>query len=240
VRTGARVTARQLADELFDEVIIATGVTPRWPDIPGMNARDDSLALRASPHVLDYAEVLRGEHAVGDRVAILGSGGIGFDVAEFLTQDGPANALDPTRFAESWGVTLDPEVSGGVLRPQLEPSRRHVTMLQRKATKAGAGLGLTTGWIHKAEIARRGVESIVGASYDAITDSGLSITVDGEQRNLEVDTIVLCTGQDPVDELSIELSALGVNARVIGGALFAGELDAKRAIKQGTEAAAAL
>lgn len=230
VRTGTRASAADLAAEGFDEVVIATGVTPRRPDIPGAQ-----LSI-----VADYAEVLRGERAVGDRVAILGSGGIGFDVAEFLTQDGPANALDPERFAESWGVTQDPAVPGGVLRPQPEPSRRSVVMLQRKATKPGAGLGLTTGWIHRAEVARRGVEHVVGASYDEITERGIRVTVDGETREIEVDSVVLCTGQESVEELSAELAELGVPAHVIGGALLAGELDAKRAISQGTEVAAAL
>ncbi|MBC9936151.1 MULTISPECIES: NADPH-dependent 2,4-dienoyl-CoA reductase [unclassified Leucobacter] len=230
VRTGTRATADALAAEGFDEVIIASGVMPRRPAIPGA---DSSI-------VADYAEVLRGERSVGERVAILGSGGIGFDVAEFLTQDGPANALSPERFAESWGVTQDPAVPGGVLRPRPEISRRRVTMLQRKATKPGGGLGLTTGWIHRAEVLRRGVEHVVGASYDEITERGIRITVDGVTRELEVDTVVLCTGQESVEELSAALAALGIPAQVVGGALLAGELDAKRAIKQGTEAAAAL
>lgn len=228
LQLGGRATAADLAD--FDEIIIATGVTPRIPELTGVDLG----------HVASYAEVLRGEHEVGRRVVILGAGGIGFDTAEFLTQSGPSLALDPARFRESWGVTLDPQVPGAILSPSPEPSARRVTMLQRKATKAGAGLGLTTGWIHRAEIQRRGVETIVGVQYDEIVPEGIRITLDGETRLLEADTVVLCTGQESVNALALELDGLGRAYHLIGGAKLAGELDAKRAIREGTEVAAAL
>lgn len=225
---GTPATSADLAG--FDEVVIATGVEPRIPELPGTH-----LA-----HVATYAEVLRGEREAGERVVILGAGGIGFDTAEFLTQRGPSHAVHPAAFRESWGITLDPEVPGSVLRPHAEPSPRKVTMLQRKTTKPGAGLAPTTGWIHRAEIQRRGVRAIAGVQYDEIVPEGIRVTIDGEPRLLEADTIVLCTGQVSVNALAHELEAQGRAFHLIGGAKLAGELDAKRAIREGTETAAAL
>ncbi|WP_217136274.1 NADPH-dependent 2,4-dienoyl-CoA reductase [Leucobacter chinensis] len=228
VKLGAQATTNDL--ENFDEVIIATGVSPRIPALPGVDL----------PHVASYAQVLRGEHTAGERVVILGAGGIGFDTAEFLTQKGPSHALDAAAFRESWGITEDPTVPGAVGKPQAVESARAVTMLQRKATKAGAGLGLTTGWIHRAEMQRRGVRTMVGVQYDEIVAEGIRVTVEGEQQLIEADTVVLCTGQESVITLAHELDALGRSYHLIGGAKLAGELDAKRAIREGTEVAAAL
>ena len=226
LRLGQRAGVSEL--EGFDEVVIATGVVPRTPELPGIDL----------PHVASYAEVLRGERIVGERAVILGAGGIGFDTAEFLTQQGESHALNPEAFRTSWGITDDPEVPGSVVGPRPEPSARRVTMLQRKATKAGAGLGPTTGWIHRAEIQRRGVETLVGVQYDEIVPAGIRITVDGAERLLEADTIVLCTGQESLNSLAHELESLGRPFHLIGGAKLAGELDAKRAIREGTEVAA--
>lgn len=229
---NVRLSTRASADMLlgFDEVIVATGVKPRIPDIPGVD----------EPIVATYAEILRGERIAGDRVVILGAGGIGFDTAEFLTQGPERASLDRELFHASWGVAPRGGVPGGVTRPRPEPSPRSVTMLQRKATKAGAGLGLTTGWIHRTEIARRGVETLVGVTYRFIDSDGVSITVDGEDRFLPADTVVLCTGQESVNDLYAELEASGRSAHLIGGAKLANELDAKRAIREGTEVAATL
>ncbi|MDA3146800.1 NADPH-dependent 2,4-dienoyl-CoA reductase [Leucobacter sp. UCMA 4100] len=228
VKLGAQATASDL--EGFDEVIIATGVSPRIPALPGVDL----------PHVASYAQVLRGEHTAGERVVILGAGGIGFDTAEFLTQKGPSHALNAAAFRESWGITEDPTVPGAVGKPQAVESARAVTILQRKATKAGAGLGLTTGWIHRAEVQRRGVRTMVGVQYDEIVAEGIRVTIEGEQQLIEADTVVLCTGQESVITLANELDALGRSYHLIGGAKLAGELDAKRAIREGTEVAAAL
>ena len=228
VKLGAQATASDL--EGFDEVIIATGVSPRIPALPGVDL----------PHVASYAQVLRGEHTAGERVVILGAGGIGFDTAEFLTQKGPSHALNAAAFRASWGITEDPTVPGAVGKPQAVESARAVTMLQRKATKAGAGLGLTTGWIHRAEVQRRGVRTMVGVQYDEIVAEGIRVTIEGEQQLIEADTVVLCTGQESVITLADELDALGRSYHLIGGAKLAGELDAKRAIREGTEVAAAL
>lgn len=227
-----RLACAARADDLmsFDEVVLATGVEPRIPSISGVDL----------PIVATYAHVLRGERPVGERVAVLGAGGIGFDVAEFLTASTPHVATDTAAFARSWGITSAPDAPGGLTDASPEPAARTVTMLQRKEAKAGAGLGLTTGWIHRAEVQRRGVRTLVGVVYNEITPSGVSITVDGETLAIEADTVVLCTGQESVNGLEADLLALGMSPHVIGGARLAGELDAKRAIREGTELAARL
>ncbi|ALU97410.1 NADPH-dependent 2,4-dienoyl-CoA reductase [Streptomyces globisporus C-1027] len=214
----------------FDEIVLATGVEPRTPAIPGTD----------HPNVLSYLDVLRDGAPVGDRVAIVGAGGIGFDVAEFLTDGGDAASLDADTFFRQWGVDTAYEDRGGLRAPERPKSPRTVHLVQRRTTKVGAGLGKTTGWIHRTELRHRGVEMIAGASYDLIDDEGLHLTVDGERRVLPVDTVVLCAGQEPRRELYEELSAGAVPVHLIGGADVAAELDAKRAIRQGTELAAAL
>ncbi len=228
VRTGRRVAAADLSD--FDEVILATGVTPRIPELPGVD----------HPKVVTYLQVLRDHVPVGDRVAILGAGGIGFDVAEYLTQSGESAALNPERFFAEWGIDSSHSSRGGVVAAEVETPARQVTLLQRKDTKVGAGLGKTTGWIHRMELKKRGVQMIPGVSYHRIDDAGLHVTIADEPRVLDVDTIVLCTGQEPQRELLAGLAEGGIPVQVIGGADVAAELDAKRAIKQGTEVAAAL
>ncbi|WP_329587237.1 NADPH-dependent 2,4-dienoyl-CoA reductase [Streptomyces sp. NBC_01005] len=228
LRLGTRVTAGAL--DGFDEVVLATGVTPRSPAIPGQD----------HPSVVGYLDVLRDRAHVGERVAIIGAGGIGFDVAEFLTDSGDAASRDPEVFFRQWGVDTEYRDRGGLRAPERPKTPRTVHLIQRRSGKVGAGLGKTTGWIHRTELRHRGVTTIAGASYDRIDDEGLHLTVDGEQHLLPVDTIVLCAGQEPRRDLYEELLAAGRPAHLIGGADVAAELDAKRAIRQGTELAAAL
>ncbi|MFD7829399.1 FAD-dependent oxidoreductase [Kitasatospora sp. NPDC059803] len=230
-RLGTTATAEQLAAENFDELVLATGVTPRTPaDLPGVD----------HPSVLGYLDVLRGGAPVGERVAILGAGGIGFDVAGFLTDPGDAASLDPAVFQAKWGIDPQYRERGGLRRPERPAPPRAVHLLQRKTSKVGAGLGKTTGWIHRTELRHRGVTMVAGATYDLIDDAGLHFTVDGERQLLPVDTVVLCTGQEPRRDLYEALRERGLEAHLIGGADVAAELDAKRAIKQGTELAAAI
>ncbi|MEI8082813.1 MAG: FAD/NAD(P)-binding oxidoreductase, partial [Actinomycetes bacterium] len=229
-RLGTRVGVDELVAGQYDTVILATGVTPRIPDIPGVD----------HPSVVTYLQVLRDHVPVGRRVAILGAGGIGFDVAEYLTQSGPSSAEDAQQFNAEWGIDPTYANPGGLTTPHQQTPARQVQLLQRKTTKIGAGLGKTTGWIHRATLAQREVVFARGASYDRIDDAGLHITLDGEPHVLEVDTIVLCTGQEPSRDLLAGLHDAGVDVRVIGGADVATELDAKRAIKAGTELAAGL
>ncbi|MET7613849.1 NADPH-dependent 2,4-dienoyl-CoA reductase [Streptomyces seoulensis] len=228
VRLGTWITPGDL--DAYDEVVVATGVTPRTPDIPGID----------HPRVVGYLDVLRDDAPVGDRVAVLGAGGIGFDVAEFLTDAGDKAHEDPETYFRAWGVDMDYAAPGGLTAPSRPATPRTVHLLQRKATKVGAGLGKTTGWIHRTELKHRGVTMVPGVRYDRIDDAGLHITVGEESHVLEVDTVVLCTGQEPRRDLYEQLIAAGVSAHLIGGADVAAELDAKRAIKQGTELAAAL
>lgn len=228
VRLNTRVTAGDVSGH--DEVVVATGVRPRTPEIPGVD----------HPSVVGYLDVLRDGAPVGDRVAILGAGGIGFDVAEFLTDGGDKASEDPATYFRNWGVDMDYRAPGGLGAPERPAPPRTVHLLQRKASKVGAGLGKTTGWIHRTELKHRGVTMVPGVRYDRIDDAGLHVTVDGAGQLLEVDTIVLCTGQEPRRDLYEELSAAGHSVHLIGGADVAAELDAKRAIKQGTELAAAL
>ncbi|MEU5311442.1 NADPH-dependent 2,4-dienoyl-CoA reductase [Streptomyces sp. NPDC021562] len=214
----------------YDEVVVATGVRPRTPDIPGVD----------HPSVVGYLDVLRDGAPVGDRVAILGAGGIGFDVAEYLTDGGDKASEDPATYFRLWGVDMEYREPGGLAVPERPAPPRTVHLLQRKADKVGAGLGKTTGWIHRTELRHRGVTMVPGVQYDLIDDAGLHVTVAGERTVLEVDTVVLCTGQEPRRDLYEELVAAGVRAHLVGGADVAAELDAKRAVKQGTELAAAL
>ena len=219
----------------FDEVIVATGVTPRDPKIPGQE----------HPKVLSYIDVLRERKPVGERVAIIGAGGIGFDVAEFLVHDGHSTTLDLAAWQAEWGVTDPARAPGGLSpeRPQVSPPARQVTLLQRKKGKPGAGLGKTTGWIHRTTLKMKQVEMIAGVNYERITDEGLLVTYGDKHEDatwIGCDTVVLCAGQVPQRELADALQALGKTAYLIGGAFEAGELDAKRAIDQAARLAARL
>lgn len=231
---GARAEAAALAAQKFDAVLLATGVTARDPKIPGQDG----------PNVLSYIDVLLHGKPVGERVAIVGAGGIGFDVAEFLvTPEGHSPTLNLQEWLAEWGVADPAQVRGGVTRPQPTPPARKVTLLQRKAGKLGKGLGKTTGWIHRAALQMKQVEMIGGVNYERITPQGLFVTY-GEKRQdgqlIECDTVVLCAGQEPLRELEAPLRATGVQVHLIGGAHEAGELDAKRAIDQGTRLALTL
>jgi len=211
----------------YDEVVVATGVTPRIPPIDG--------AARA----LGYIDVLNGA-PVGRRVAIIGAGGIGFDVAEYLVHKGASPALDPALWRREWGVGDPAETRGGLAEPQPEPPAREVWLLQRKAEKPGRGLGKTTGWIHRAALAAKGVRMIGGVTYDRIIPEGLVIRRDGAEELIPADTVVLCAGQEPARGLADLLAQAGIPHHVIGGADVAAELDAKRAIDQGARLAARL
>ncbi|MEU6345269.1 NADPH-dependent 2,4-dienoyl-CoA reductase [Streptomyces sp. NPDC046977] len=232
LRLNTLVTPGTLAahEPGFDEVVLATGVAPRTPRIEGVD----------HPSVLSYLDVLRDGAPVGERVAIVGAGGIGFDVAEFLTDGGEGASRDPETYFRQWGVDTGYAGRGGLRAPERPTPPRTVHLLQRKAGKVGAGLGRTTGWIHRTELKHRGVTMVAGAAYDRIDDDGLHITVGGERRTLAVDTVVLCAGQEPRRDLYDALRAAGYPVHLIGGADEAAELDAKRAVRQGTELAAAL
>ncbi|MEV3859154.1 NADPH-dependent 2,4-dienoyl-CoA reductase [Streptomyces sp. NPDC050095] len=214
----------------YDEIVVATGVSPRTPAIDGVD----------HPSVVGYLDVLRDGAPVGDRVAVIGAGGIGFDVAEYLTDGGEKASQDPATYFRLWGVDMDYADRGGLKKAERPAPPRQVHLIQRKTSKVGAGLGKTTGWIHRTELRHRGVTMVAGATYDLIDDAGLHITVDGERSVVPVDTVVLCAGQEPQRSLYDDLVAAGRTPHLIGGADVAAELDAKRAIKQGTEVAAAL
>jgi len=235
LQLGRRVAAADLAG--YDEVLLATGVTPRDPRIKGQD--DPALAGR----LLSYIDVLLHRKPVGARVAIVGAGGIGFDVAEYLVDEGHALALDAPAWRREWGVADPSEQRGGVVRAAPAAPARQVTLLQRKRGKPGAGLGKTTGWIHRAALKMKNVEMLAGVNYESVDARGLWIS-HGEQREdltlIEADTIVLCAGQEPQRELEAPLRAAGVKVHLIGGADEASELDAKRAILQGTRLGLAL
>jgi len=228
VRLGERATAADLT--AYDVVVLATGVTPRIPDVEGVD----------HPKVVTYLDVLRDKVPVGEKVALMGAGGIGFDVAEYLTQNGPSGAVAPEVFNAEWGIDATYASRGGLAAPTREEPARSVALLQRKESKVGAGLGKTTGWIHRATMAQRKVAMVPGVTYERIDDLGLHAVINGERTVLDVDTVVLCTGQEPLRELQAELEARGQVVHLIGGADVAAELDAKRAIQQGTELAASL
>ncbi len=230
LKLNTEATDDQLQE--FDEVIVATGISPRKPDIPGIDHEK----------VLGYLDVLRDEKPVGKKVAIIGAGGIGFDVAEYLTHEGEATSQDIEAFMEEWGVDMSNEVRGGVegMKPNFEGSPREVFLLQRKKGKLGANLGKTTGWIHRANLNKKNVTMISSTTYDKIDDLGLHITSNGQSQVLEVDNIVICAGQLSYKELFEPLKSKGVSVHLIGGADVAAELDAKRAIDQGSRLAAKL
>ena len=237
LRLNTRVDAAALVQGRFDEVVLATGVVPRDPRIPGQD----------HPKVLSYIDVLLHRKPVGERVAIVGAGGIGFDVAEFLVTGAdrgePSPSLDVEEWRREWGVGDPATSAGGLARPQPAAPARQVTLLQRKPGKHGAGLGKTSGWVHRATLKMKNVEMLAGVNYERITDDGLVLTFGPDRKDgtvLDVDTIVLCSGQEPLRELAEPLAAAGVRVHLIGGADEASELDAKRAIDQGTRLAAAI
>jgi 2,4-dienoyl-CoA reductase (NADPH2) len=234
VHLDTHIAADDLVTENPDGVIIATGVTPRDPQIDGQD----------HPKVLSYIDVLRHRANVGKRVAIIGAGGIGFDVAEFLLHDGCSPTLDLDEWLAEWGVVDPSEARGGVsaTRRQAAP-RRDITLLQRKTGKLGAKLGKTTGWIHRAILKMNNVQMIADVNYERIGDEGLLVSYGDKRENptwIDVDNIVLCAGQLPLRELEEPLRAAGIESHVIGGADVASELDAKRAIDQGSRLAARL
>ncbi len=227
VKLGNRPEAGALAAGGFDEIVVATGVTPRVPDIPGID----------HPKVLRYDEVLSGRKVPERRVAILGAGGIGFDAAVYLSR--PDSADPAEHFCAAWGVDRSGLADGGLNGSPRETSPREIFLLQRKPTPAGKTLGMTTGWAIRAELARRGVKILVGVTYERIDDAGLHIRHEDAPRLLAVDHVVVCVGQESSRSLYDELAALGVRARLIGGADVAAELDALRAIDQGMRVALA-
>ncbi|MGY0651579.1 oxidoreductase [Luteimonas sp. A537] len=228
LRLGTRATPRLL--EGFDAVVLATGVVPRVAHFEGHD----------HPRVVGYTDVLLGNVVPGGKVAIIGAGGIGFDVAEFLVHDGPSPSLDPVRWMKEWGVDPASATPGGLQPPQPEPPARGVWLLQRSAGRPGAKLGKTTGWTHRATLKAKGVRMQGGVEYRRVDDAGLHVTIDGVEQVLDVDHVVVCAGQEPRRALLDELDGRGLELHVIGGADVAAELDAKRAIEQGSRLAAAL
>lgn len=223
LRLNQYVSAAQLAD--FDEVVLATGIEPRTPAIPGID----------HPSVLSYLDVIRDKKPVGQRVAIIGAGGIGFDTAEYLVQPAVAEPQTIAGFCEEWGIDRTLTQPGGLTRPVAPQSARKIWLMQRKPGKPGAGLAKTTGWIHRASLQMHGVQMWGSVEYQHIDDDGLHILRDGEPLLLAVDNIIICAGQEPRRELEVQLLAQGKPLHIIGGADIAQELDARRAIAQGTK-----
>ena len=229
LQLNTKVSADELNNGGFDEVIIATGISPRMPAIEGID----------HPKVVNYLDVIGDKKPVGQKVAIIGAGGIGFDTAEYITHSGEATSQNIPAFMKEWGIDMTFGSRSGIegITAQPEPSPREVYLLQRKTTRVGKGLGKTTGWIHRAGLAMKGVRMMPGCDYSHIDDQGLHITVGGDPQVLDVDTIIVCAGQDPLRDL---VDGLDLPHHLIGGADEAGELDAKRAINQGTRLAAAM
>ena len=229
---NTRVSVDQLKDQGFDEIVVATGITPRTPDIDGIH----------HDKVVSYIDVIRGTKPVGNKVAIMGAGGIGFDVAELIMHKGKSASQDIDTFAREWGIDFSNHPRGGVtgVEPVVETTDREVVLLQRKTTPVGRGLGKTTGWTHRISLARRGVKMVNGVEYQKIDDNGLHLLIDNKPETLDVDTVIVCAGQSPLRTLHDDLQAAGLNSTLVGGAYEAAELDAKRAIKQACELAAAV
>lgn len=228
LKLNTEISQAQLNASDFDEVILATGIQPRTPAIDGVE----------STKVLSYLDVFAGK-TVGKKVAIIGAGGIGFDVAEFITHEGKSTSLDIPAFMAEWGVDMTLTARGGIagVKPQVHESEREVWLLQRKASKVGAGLGKTTGWIHRTGLKNKGVHMVPACEYIKIDEQGLHLNIEGEAQLLPVDTVILCAGQEPQRAL---VEGLDKTVHLIGGADVAAELDAKRAIDQGTRLAAAI
>ena len=229
VRLNTRASAKGLGESGFDHVIIATGVTPRALDIDGADG----------PNVITYIDALTDAKPIGKRVAIIGAGGIGFDVAEYLTNP-HSSPVSIDRFLSHWGIDPAHETAGGMGTPSRPAAERSVVMLQRTDARPGKTLGLTTGWVVRAELKSRGVQNITGATYLKIDEQGLHVLLGGEEKLIEADTIVVCAGQESENSLYADLKSTNVPVTLIGGAEKSAELDALRAIKQGTETALAL
>ena len=234
LKLKTRVSADDLENSDFDEVIVATGISPRKLELEGSD----------HPKVLNYLDVFNGAE-IGKKVAVIGAGGIGFDLSEFITQSGSSSSQDIPSFMNEWGVDMNLQTRGGLKAEQhvsqpahSEAPVREVYLLQRKKSKVGAKLGKTTGWIHRTELSKRGVRMLPSCEYHKIDDSGLHLSVNGEQQVLDVDNVVICAGQEPLRELADTLA--GKTVHIIGGADKATELDAKRAINQGCRLAAAI
>jgi 2,4-dienoyl-CoA reductase (NADPH2) len=229
LQLNTRVSAEDLNEGDYDEIILATGIAPRLPEIEGIE----------HSKVLNYLDVLRHKKPVGKKVAVIGAGGIGFDVSEYLCHQGVATSQNIPAFMKEWGVDMTLQARGGIegVVAEVSPSAREVFLLQRKSSKVGAKLGKTTGWIHRTGLKNKGVQMIAGCTYDKIDDQGLHMTVDGTEKVLDVDNVIICAGQDPMREL---VEGLNKPYHLIGGADVAAELDAKRAIDQGTRLAAAI
>jgi 2,4-dienoyl-CoA reductase (NADPH2) len=231
-RLNTHVEVQLLQAEGYDEVVVATGITPRKPDIPGI---EHSM-------VVPYVDAILGRKPIGQRVAIIGAGGIGFDVAELVSHEGISGALDIEVFAREWGIDLRNHPRGGVtgVVPRVARAEREVILMQRKADALGRTLGRTTGWTHRLLLGRRGVQMVGGVDYQKIDDAGLHTRVNGEPRLFAVDTVIVCAGQAPLRTLFVALQAAGMKAHLVGGAYEATELDAKRAIDQASRLAAAV
>ncbi|MDB2511610.1 NADPH-dependent 2,4-dienoyl-CoA reductase, partial [Luminiphilus sp.] len=223
LRLGARVSAQDLENQGFDHVVVATGITPRTPQI-------------------GYIDAIMGRKPIGKKVAVLGAGGIGFDVTDLITHDGPSGAVDVDVFAKEWGIDFENHPRGGVtgVEPVVASADREVYLIQRKSTPVGRGLGKTTGWTHRTTLGRRGVNMVNGVDYRLIDDDGLHLMIEDKPVSLDVDTVIVCAGQEPLRTLFDELEHNGVSVEVIGGAFEAAELDAKAAINQASWSAAKL
>lgn len=228
LKLNTQVDAQALIDGGYDEVVLATGVIPRLPAIDNIG----------HPKVLGYLQVLRDKHPVGDKVAVVGAGGIGFDVSELLVHSGPSASLVPEKFYAEWGIDTEYRHAGAIRPPEVEPSPREIHLMQRKTTKVGEGLGKTTGWIHRTSLKARRVQMWSGVTYRSVDDDGFHVDVNGEPRIFDVDNVIICAGQEPRRDLQPALEAAGLPVHLIGGADVAAELDAKRAIDQGTRLAA--
>lgn len=229
VYLNSRQSVESLLAEKFDDVVLATGVVPRKVDFTGAD----------HPKVIGYLDVLRDHKKLGTKVALIGAGGIGFDVAEYITTE-HSPTLDTKEWNEIWGVDKDYKARGALTKPKAESMPREVWLLQRKTSKVGKGLGKTSGWVHRATLKKKGVQMLAGVTYKKVDDQGLWIEVAGEEQVLAVDHVVICAGQLPLRELHDALQQAGQSVHLIGGADVAAELDAKRAIRQGAELAAAL
>jgi 2,4-dienoyl-CoA reductase (NADPH2) len=225
VKLNTYATAESLIDAKFDEVILATGVTPRELSIPGID----------HPKVLSYIEVLKDKKPVGEKVAVIGAGGIGFDVSEYLTHEGESTALNIPAFMEEWGVDIKNETRGGIagMHPKYHLPSRQITMMQRSKGKLGEKLGKTTGWIHRTTLKNhKKVAMLDSVEYLNINDEGLHILRNGKRETIECDNVIICAGQVSLKNLQAPLEAAGVKVHLVGGSSFAAELDAKKAIDQ--------